>query len=278
MFEKNAAIKNMLLRPGVLSALSVAFGLLYIPVFVFGVVSIWLIIMSCLIGLRFRAGIKKLNAQIDKKSPKNVWPYHWRMLLLNIECILYSFMPFFLILYIDSEVTNLRYPCEAASFDQITNFFPFISKSFLFDFSSMCHHDKGPIIATGHALVYFTLVSLFIFAGKSYWNYSKRTMFPIIKKRRPDAVSYDPFSSHFSTIYNLPFGACAILLALSGDNFLLNLAKKMMKAWNLSSLQTIKPLLAFEILTFLFFFFFMTSTTRIFEIGTNLRRCKYEDL
>ncbi len=278
MSKKNAAIKDILAHPSVLSALCIAFGLLYIPAFMYGVMSIWLVIMSCLLGLRFRAGIEKLNTQIDAKDPNNIWPYHGRVVLLNIECFLCSFIPFFLILYIDSKVGNLRYPCEGRSVDQVINFFPFLSNSFLFDFSSICHHNKGPIIATGHVFVYFTLFSLFLLAGKSYWNYSKRTMFPIIKKKRPDAVSYESMSTHYSSIYNLPFGACALLLFLSGDNFLLNLSKIMMGAEALSFIQTVKPLLAFEFLTFVFFFVFMSFVTRIFEIGTNIRRCKYENL
>ena len=73
----------------------------FIPAFMYGVVSIWTLVFSLVIALRFRAGLVDLNQKIDEVE--DITKFYPRLSLWAIvgECVLYSYIAFgiFLIIY-----------------------------------------------------------------------------------------------------------------------------------------------------------------------------------
>lgn len=153
-------------------------GLLYIPAFIYGILGIWLIGMSGLIGWRFRLGIEKLNVDIDEKDPQNIRPYHLKVLILCQECVFYTTLPFlyFYIVYVQGTWEWSRF--NGHTFDEQIDLFSLVPYLDLTKIASPYESPSLFIMATSIVQAFIIFVGLLLIAGKSYSGYVLRTMNP----------------------------------------------------------------------------------------------------
>ncbi len=102
-----------------LAALAVA--ALFVPAFVYGAVSLWSVVLSFVVALRFRDGLIVLNRQLDEAGDVKQLRPRLRFWGLVGECVLYSYLAFGTFLFtFGGEFLNWR--SHAVGLDQTIGF------------------------------------------------------------------------------------------------------------------------------------------------------------
>lgn len=161
------------LGPRVLGVAVLIFGLLYIPAFVHGMVSIWLLAFSFLIAFRFRIGIENLSNAIEHLNSLKISSHYWCFFRLCCECAFYMLLPlsYFYALYVTE---YWAWPAfNGFRLDDSIGFFELLQSISFADIGSPYDHPSLYLSAVTNIQAYSVLLFLFALVGVSYGKYGK---------------------------------------------------------------------------------------------------------
>lgn len=271
MDEQSKKFIGQLYKPSVVGTLTIAFGLLYIPAFVYGVVSIWLCIFAGMIALRFRLGIERLNAEIDEVDPPKIRKYHARVALLCLKCMFYMSLPALVFYQIYISGTSDWPTLDGYRFDDMIGLLTLLPSISFSDIANPYERPDLYLISIVSLQAHITLFALFLVAGKSYWRYGVRTMKPLIPKDPPEHLRgwYNYKSFYIRNLYLLFYAILALIIQGIAYQLFNEIYFITFQAGNNSLMFFIS--IDFGCLLFMYAIFFciLSMMLRFFELGTN---------
>lgn len=168
-----------------------ALSLCLVPAFMLGVVSVWSVLFAVIIGLRFRAGLIRINEDIDRTENYSGIKYRLWFVALCLESMTY--MAITQVVFYEVYVKGLwPWPIFAGSrFDEVIGFFNWIPAISFSDVASPYQKPALYIVSTASMLAHIVLVSLLAIAGRCVFGLRVGTIFPLLKKNSPYAAMRD---------------------------------------------------------------------------------------
>lgn len=157
-------------------------SLCLVPAFMLGVVSVWSVLFAVIIGLRFRAGLIRLNEDIDRAENLQDILCRRRFYMLCFECVVTMLLALGIFYAIYIRAILPWSAVNARGVDAAMEFFDTLSFISFSDVISPYKSARLYLIAVSNILAYFVLFSLLAIAARSWWNYALLTWNSMCKK------------------------------------------------------------------------------------------------
>ena len=113
--------KDIIENTTALRFLTAVIAALFVPAFMLGVVSVWVVVFGVFVALRFREGLKSLNEKMSEAQDAKLLRPRLRFWALVAECILYSYIAFGSFLYVYGG-GYFNWPAVAVGLDGLLGF------------------------------------------------------------------------------------------------------------------------------------------------------------